>query len=323
MFKKLDLKIIVPAILGFSSMLASAQDQTPIRILIGFAAGGNGDIIARMMAEELRPILGRNVIVENKPGALGRLAAQALKSSPADGTSYLLAPDSWAIFPTITTPEAQLRYNLKTDFAPVGRIVSFPLGFFVPESSNIHSLKEYVEKAKANPSMALYGSSGSGGVTEFLGTLMSKEFGVKMTVVPFKGGGEVKANLMGGQLPAGTMVAGDGLSDAGGKIRPLGFFVEERWALAPQVPTFKEQGFNIVNGGAFSGFWTQAKTPEVERKKMEDALKQVLSKPYVQERLAKIYVRADFADGKTLGQQVDKLIEYWTPIVKESGFKAP
>lgn len=321
MFKRSKLKFIIPAMLGLSGLLAQAQDSNTVRILLGFAAGGNGDIIARMMADELRPILGRNVIVDNKPGALGRLAAQALKSSAPDGTTYLLAPDSWAIFPTITTPESQLRYSLKNDFAPVARIVSFPLGLFVPESSNINSLKDYVEKAKANPALAMYGSSGSGGVTEFLGTVMTKEFGVKMNVVPFKGGGEVKSNLMGGQLPAGIMVAGDGLSDTGGKIKPLGFFVEERWSIAPQVPTFKEQGFNIVNGGAFSGFWTHAKTPEAERKKMEDALRQVLAKPAVQERLARIYVRADFADGKALGQQVDKLIHYWTPIVKESGFK--
>lgn len=322
MFKKPTLKFILPVMLGLSSFMAHAQDPHTIRILIGFAAGGNGDILARLMADELRPILGRNVIVDNKPGALGRLAAQALKAAPADGTTYLLAPDSWAIFPTITTSEAQLRYNIRTDFAPVARIVSFPLGFFVPESSNIKNLKEYVEKVKANPGSGLYGSSGTGGVTEFLGTVMTKEFGTKMTVVPFKGGGEVKSNLMGGQLPAGIMVAGDGLSDNGGKIRPLGFFVEERWSLAPQVPTFKEQGFNIVNGGAFSGFWTQAKTPEAERKKFEEALKQVLSKPAVQERLAKLYVRADFADGKALGQQVEKLITYWTPIVKETGFKS-
>ncbi len=321
MFKKSLKKIIIPALLGVASLLASAQEQPPIRILIGFAAGGNGDILARVMAEELRPILGRNVIVENRPGAGGRLAAQALKTNPADGTSYLLAPDSWAIFPTITTSEATLRYNYRTDFAPVARIVSFPLGLFVSESAGINTLKEYVDRARANPNLAVYGSSAAGGITEFLGLVMSKEFGFKMNLIPFKGGGEVKTNLIGGQIPVGIMVAGDGLSDTGGKIKPLGFFVEQRSPMAPNVPTFKEQGFNIVNGGAFSGFWTNAKTPESERKKMEDALRQVLAKPSVQERLVALQVRADYADGRALGQQVDRLISYWTPIVKESGFK--
>lgn len=319
--KKIKLKIIIPAILGFTCMLAHSQENNPVRIIIGFAAGGNGDIIARMLAEELRPVLGRNVIVENKPGAGGRLAAQTLKSAAHDGSNYMLAPDSWAVFPTILNTEAQLRYNYKSDFSPVARIVSYPLGLFVSESTGVNTLKEYVEKAKADPGIALYGSSGSGSITEFLGIVMSKEFGFKMTVVPFKGGGDVKSNLMGGQVPAGVMTPGDGLADVGGKIKPLGFFVEERWSIAPQVPTFKEQGFNIVNGGAFSAFWTHAKTPEAERNKMEEALKKVLSKPSVQERLAKIYVRADFAEGKVLGQQVDKLITYWTPIVKESSLK--
>lgn len=322
MLKSLKLKIFIPAILGLSAGVAGAQNSHPVRIIIGFAAGGNGDIIARMLASELRPILGRNVIVENKPGAGGRLAALQLKSAPADGSNYLLAPDSWSIFPSILQNENQLKYNINKDFSPVARIVSYPLGLFVSESAGVHTLKEYIEKAKINPGIASYGSSGSGSITEFLGIVMSKEFGFKMTVIPFKGGSEVKANLMGAQISAGIMTPGDGLSDVGGKIKPLGFFTPTRWSIAPEIPTFKEQGIDIVNGGAFSAIWTSAKTPEAERKKMESAIKQVLSKPDVQERLAKIYVRADFADGPALGEQVNKLITYWTPIVESSGIKS-
>ncbi len=322
MSKVFKLKVLIPALLGLGFTMAHAQNANPVKIIIGFAAGGNGDIIARMLASELRPILGRNVIVENKPGAGGRLAALQLKTAPADGSNYLLAPDSWSIFPTILQNESQLRYNLKKDFAPVARIVSYPLGLFASEGAGVNNIKEYIEKAKANPALASYGSSGSGSITEFLGIVMSKEFGFKMTVVPFKGGSEVKANLMGSQIAVGIMTPGDGLADVGGKIKPLGFFTSTRWSVAPDVPTLKEQGFDIVNGGAFSAIWTSAHTPEVERKKMEDAIKQVLGKPDVQERLAKIYVRADFADGHAVGDQVNKLINYWTPIVESSGFKS-
>lgn len=318
MFKKMTIKYMVPAMLGMVTMAAQAQE--PIRVVIGFAPGGNGDIIARMLAEELRPILDRNVIVENKPGAGGRLAAQHLKSSPADGTTYLLAPDSWSIFPTIHYSETELRYSLKNDFAPVARIVSYPLGFFAAKSTGITNLKEFVEKAKQDPSLTMYGSSGSGSITEFLGLVMTKEFGVKMTVVPFRGGSEVRTNLMGSQLSVGIVTPGDGL-ESNGRIQPLGFMVPERWAIAPDVPTFKEQGFDVVNGGSFSAFWTHAKTPEAERLKMEQALKQVLNNPKVKAQLAKIYVQADFADGQALGKQVFDLIDYWTPIVKASGFK--
>lgn len=322
MFKKYKAKLLTVVAMtvcsAFGSIQAHAQDQSPVRIIIGFAAGGNGDIIARMMAEELRPILGRSVIVENRPGALGRLAAQALKASPGDGTSYLLAPDSWAIFPTILNTESQLRYNYQQDFKPVARIVSYPLGFFVSEKLEVNTLAEYVAKAKKDPSLAMYGSSGTGGITEFLGTVMTQEFGFKMGQIPFKGGGEIKTNLMGGQISAGLMTPGDGLSEVGSRIKPLGFLVEERWEIAPDIPTFKEQGYNITNGGAFSGFWTTAKTPESERKKMEEALKEVLSKPHVKEKLANIYVKADFGDGKTLGDTVNHLIDYWTPITQKS-----
>lgn len=125
---------------------------------------------------------------------------------------------------------------------------------------------------------------------------------------------------MGNQLSVGIVTPGDGL-ESNGRIQPLGFMVPERWAIAPDVPTFKEQGFDVVNGGAFSAFWTHAKTPEAERLKMEQALKQVLNNPKVKAQLAKIYVQADFADGQALGKQVFDLIDYWTPIVKASGFK--
>lgn len=322
MSKVFTSKVLISALLGLSASMAQAQNSNPVRIIIGFAAGGNGDVIARMLANELHPIIGRNVIVENKPGAGGRLAALHLKSAPADGSNYLLAPDSWSIFPTILQTESQLRYNLQKDFAPVARVASYPLGLFVSESAGVNNLKEYIEKAKVNPAIASYGSSGSGSITEFLGTVMSKEFGFKMTVIPFKGGSEVKANLIGSQIPVGIMTAGDGLADVGGKIKPLGFFTPSRWSIAPDVPTFKEQGYDIVNGGSFSAIWTSAKTPEVERKKMEDAIKQVLAKPDVQEKLAKIYVRSDFADGRVLGDQVAKMIKYWTPIVESSGIKS-
>lgn len=322
MIKNFTIKYMMPAVMGLAAVGAHAQttSQEPIRIVVGFAAGGNGDIIARLLAEELRPVMGRNVIVENKPGAGGRLAAQHLKASPADGSMYLLAPDSWSIFPTIHYSEKELRYSLKDDFAPVARIVTYPLGLYAAKSSGITNLKELIAKAKQDPSVTMYGSSGSGSITEFLGLVMTKEFGVKMTVVPFRGGSEVRTNLMGGQLQVGIVTPGDGL-EADGRIQPLGFMTPERWDLAPQVPTFKEQGFNVVNGGSFSAFWTHAKTPEAERKKMEEGLKQVLSTPKVKEQLAKIYAKADFADGATMGKEVFGLIDYWTPIVKESGFK--
>lgn len=311
----MKIKAIIFATAMAATSASMAQEHQTIKILIGYAAGGNGDLIARILAEELRPILSKNVIVENKPGANGRIAAIELKNSPADGSYYLFAPDSWAIFPTIMNSEKQLRYNIKTDFTPVARIVSYPLGLFASSNISANSIKEYVSYLKENPMMAAYGSSASGGVSEFLGKVMSKEFGIEMRHIPFKGGSESRQNLLAGQIPAAIMTPGDGLMESQGKIKPLGFFTSERWPLAPDIPTFKEQGFPIVNGGAFSAFWTSSATPIKEREKMQNSLKKVLAKKHVQEKLAKIYAYADFAEGDTVAREVDSLLKYWGPIV--------
>lgn len=320
MLKNLVSKWLPVAALTMSAFAVQAQEQ-PVKMMVGFAPGSSGDIILRILAEELRPILGRTVLVENRPGAGGRLAAQALKTATGDSNTYLLAPDSWAVFPTLLYTEEQLRYSIQKDFAPVARIVSYPLALFTSDKMGVNTLAEYLEKAKKDPSLGMYGSSGSGSITEFLGIVMSKEFGVPMNVVPFKGGSEVKTNLIGNQVPVAVMTAGDGVADNNPRVKPLGLFVSERWSLAPNIPTMKEQGYNITQGAAFSGVWTTNKTPEAERKKMEQAIQTVLTKPEVQARLTKLFVQADFAKGEDLGKQVQDLWAYWGPIVKESGFK--
>lgn len=299
-----------------SSQVFADDGQQTVKIFMGFAAGGNGDLIARLLAEELRPLLGKNVIVENRPGAAGRIAALALKNSPPDGNHFMLQPDSWALFPTLLNTEQQLKYSLKNDFTPVARIVTYPLGFFVSSDLKVNNLKEYIEKTKQDPKLAVYGSSGSGGISEFLGKVMSQEVGVKITHIPFKGGSESRQQLLAGQIPAAIMTPGDGLGDSNGKIKPIGFFTPERWSLAGDIPTMKEQGYALENGGAFSAIWASAQTPAAARQKMQDALHTVLQKPSVHERLARIHAKADFAEGAAVQQEIDHLLAYWAPIVK-------
>jgi len=319
--KRSTLKKLAIAALSLSSFAVSAQDQSPIRMLVGFAAGGNVDHVARLLAEELRSQLGRNVLVENRPGAGGRLAAQLLKAAPGDGNTYMLSPDSWAVFPTITMTEAQLRYNYARDMAPVARVASYPLVFLASASSGVTSLSDYAQKVKTDPSLAMYGSSGAGSITEFLGVLLSRELGTKLTVVPFKGGSEVMTMLMGGQVKVGIMSPSDVLSENNKKIRPLGFISEKRSALAPNIPTLAEQGIKVTQGSAFLGMWASSKTPESERAKMGLAIKAVLEHPGFKQKLAAAYVEADYGDAKELDKQVRGLIDYWKPVLEESGFK--
>lgn len=312
-------------VLAVASLLASAgamaQTKPPIKILVGFVPGGTSDTVARMLAEELRVSLKRNVLVENKPGVGGRLAAEALKAAPADGTTYLFSPDSWAIFPTLLVPEASLRYNYLEDMAPVARVISYPLGLYASKAAGVKNLKEYVALAKTKPELTLYASAGAGSITEFLGLVMSKQFGVKMTVVPFKGAADVKTALIGGQAPVGIMAPGDILQYTDDRVVPLGFMTKKRWSVAPQIPTMAEQGFDVTQGEAFMALWASSKTPKSERQAMEDAVRKILEKQEFKDRLVKSTVAADFAGAAELDKQVRQLLAFWAPLIKESGFK--
>jgi len=298
-----------------------AQDTAPIRIFVGFVPGGTTDIVARMLAEELRQELGRAVLVENKPGVSGRLAAEALKNAPADGSAYMFAPDSWAVFPTLLVPEAALRYNYFEDMAPVARVISYPLGLYASKSAGVKNVQEVIAQAKARPESAMYASAGTGGISELLGLLLTRSFGVKLTTVPFKGAADVKAALLGGQVPLGIMAPADILRYTDDKIVAIGFMSSKRWSVAPQIPTLAEQGFNVTQGDAFMGLWASSRTPKAQRQLMEYAVRKILGKPEFHERLIQKTLEPSFAGAAELDQQVRQLIMFWGPILKEAGGK--
>lgn len=304
-------------LLATASHYAAASSTAPVRLLVGFVPGGTSDTVARLLADELRGELGRNVMVENKPGAGGRIAAEVLKSSAPDGTTYMFAPDSWAIFPTLLLPESTLRYSYIKDMAPVAKVISYPLGFYGSQMSGAKNLKDFVELAKKNKDLTLYASAGTGSITEFLGILMSEKFGVKMTVVPYKGAGEVKTALLGNQVAAGIMAPGEILQfTKDGKITPFGFMTKERWSVAPNIPTLREQGFDVTQGEAFMGVWASAKTPANEREKMELAIKNIVAKESFRQKVLKASVQPDFAGSRELDQEVKGLLDFWRPLVK-------
>lgn len=298
-----------------------AQDTAPIRIFVGFVPGGTTDIVARLLAEELRQELGRNVLVENKPGVSGRLAAEALKKAPPDGSAYMFAPDSWAIFPTLLVPEASLRYNYFEDMAPVARVISYPLGLYASKSAEVKNAQEVIALAKARPESAMYASSGTGGISELLGLLLTRSFGVKLTTVPFKGSADVKAALLGGQVPLGIMAPADILRYTDDKIVPIGFMSSKRWSVAPQIPTLAEQGFDVTQGDAFMGLWASSRTPKGQRQQMENAVRKILAKLDFREKLVQKTLEPSFASAGELDQQVRQLITFWGPVLKEAGVK--
>jgi tripartite-type tricarboxylate transporter receptor subunit TctC len=313
---------LLAALLGLSMTAGAQQSDAPIRILVGFPPGGSTDTVARVLASKLALELKQPIVIENKPGAGGRLAAQALKASAPDGLSYMIAPNATPVFQTLLYPPATLRYDMLKDFVPVAVIVTYPLALAVGAETGVGSAKEYAAWVKAHPEKASFGTAGAGGQTHFTGIQLGKAIGATLQVVPYRGNGPLVTDLLGGQVPAGIMTAGDIMAyKSAGKVRIVGVFGDRRSPLMPDVPTFKEQGVDIDAGDAWTGMWAPANTPNGQIERMQKALQQVLEQPEIRDLLShKATLNPDFRPGQEMDKLQRKELAYWAPIIKASGF---
>jgi tripartite-type tricarboxylate transporter receptor subunit TctC len=299
-----------------------AQEKPPIKLLVGFPPGGASDNIARLMAEKLREQLKQAVVVENRPGIGGRLAAEAVRNAPADGLTYMVAPNATLVFQHLTYPVSVLRYDMSTDFVSVAQLTSYPMAMVVNSSTGVKSAKEYVAWAKANPSQTNFGTAGAGGDTHFNGLQFGKIAGVPMTVVPYRGNGPLTIDLVGGQILTGIMVAGDALQYMrAGKLQAIGIFASKRSPLVPDVPTMQEQGFDTGGSNGWMGVWGPAKAPKAEVERIAAAIKSVLDQPEVKELLVSKFLQvSDFKNGAEVDKQLQAELTHWGPVIKASGF---
>jgi tripartite-type tricarboxylate transporter receptor subunit TctC len=314
--------VILAATIGACSGAAFAQEKGPIKLLVGFPPGGASDNLARLLAEKLREPLKQQVIVENRPGIGGRLAAEAVKNAPADGLTYMVAPNATLVFQHLTYPVSVLRYDMTTDFVSVAQLTSYPMAMVVNSSIGVKTAKEYVAWAKANPSLTNFGTAGAGGDTHFNGLQFGKIAGVPMTVVPYRGNAPLTVDLVGGQIMTGVMVAGDALQHIrSGKLTAIGVFSSKRSALVPEVPTMPEQGFDTGGSNGWMGVWGPAKAPKAEVERIAAAIKQVLESPEVKELLVSKFLQiSDFKTGAEVDKQLRSELSHWGPVIKASGF---
>ena len=303
-----------------ASLAVHAQQET-IKLLVGFPPGGSTDTLARLMADKLGPLLKQPVVVDNKPGAGGRIAAQVLKASAPDGLTYMVAPNATPVFQALLYPVSVLRFDVLQDFTPVGMLASYPLALAVSPHVPAKTAAEYVQWLKANPAKTSFGTAGAGGQTHFSGVQFGKATGLDMQVVPYRGNGPLITDLVGGQVPAGVLTAGDILpQQKAGRVKALGVFGAKRSPLLPDVPTFVEQGINVDTGDAWTGVWAPAKTPKAQLERMQRALKEVLALPEVRESMQKLAFTPDFRPGEEVDAIERKELAYWGPIIKASGF---
>ncbi|PRD65390.1 Bug family tripartite tricarboxylate transporter substrate binding protein [Malikia granosa] len=294
----------------------------PIRILVGFPPGGATDAIARAVADKLPTLLGQPVIVDNKPGVGGRMAADMLLAAPADGLTFMVAPNATPTFQMLVFKD-QLKWNILKDFVPVASFASYPLGMGVATKLGVNNAREFVEWVRKNPGKASYGTPGLGGQNAFLGVQFAKAAGIELPVTPYKGSPPMVTDLVGGHVPSAiSLLDGMMAHHRAGKIRIIGVFSKERSPLMPDIPTFAEQGIDVTSGEGWTGIWAKAGTPKAEVQRMEKAIQQVLQLPEVKEVMSqRLLVHPVFRNGAELDALQRAELAHWEPIIKASGFK--
>lgn len=300
---------------------AQAQGSQPARILVGFAPGGTLDSIARMLADKLREPLGNTVIVDNKPGAGGRIAVDLLKAAPTDGSVAMMCPDFLStIYPLVYT---KLNYDPDVDMVQVSTVAESAMALAVPAASPAKTFAQYVEWARANPDKAQFGHGALGGPTYLLGLMIGKEMGAKLTDVPFSGAAAMMPGLVGNQFSAGTAYVGDFVEyHKGGRIRVLATSGTQRSPLLPDVPTFTELGYKNLTASSIFSVCLPKNTPAAVVQKWNAAITTALSDKTLQDKIATLNFTAGASTPAETQQKNRALRAFWEPTVKASGFKA-
>jgi tripartite-type tricarboxylate transporter receptor subunit TctC len=315
------LALACTAVLALAAAPAFAQVDKPVRLLVGFAPGGSADIAARQLADRIKDDLHQPVIVENRPGAGGRLAAEVVRNSPADGSVLMLTP----IVVTVLAPLvfSKLPYDPIADFAPVAQVANFQFALSVNASHPAKNVNELIAWYKANPAKANFGSPAPGSLPHFFGVMIAKGAGIELVHVPYNGGGPMMNALMGEQITAAidTLVEQVELHRAG-KVRILATSGTSRSPLLPEVPTFTESGLVGVEGTAWFGVYAPAKTPEATVRQLNAAINKALANAELRERLTRLGLEPAGGTPADLAARMAQDAARWAPVVKASGFRA-
>jgi tripartite-type tricarboxylate transporter receptor subunit TctC len=261
---------------------AAAQDKPPLRILVGFPPGGSADVLARLIGEAVKDDFG-TVIVDNKPGAGGRLALNLTKAAKPDGHTVIVLPSGpMVLFPHVYK---KLEYDAVRDFTPISQIARFQFGVVAGPASGVKTVAEMVAKAKADPRGATYGTPGQGTLPHFMGVLMEQSTGASFTHVPFQGGAPANTALLGGHIGYKFDVVSETAQlHKDGKVRIIAVTGTSRDPQVPEVPTLKEAGVNMEATAWFAMYGPAGMAPDVLAR-LERAVSAAVKKPAMQDKL--------------------------------------
>lgn len=301
--------------------LAAAQPaKPPVKILVGFPAGGGTDAIARILAESMKDSLGTSVVVENKAGAGGQIAAQTLKTSPADGTTVFLTHDhSVSIIPLVMKNAG---FDPAKDFTPVAGFATFVNALAVSGGTPAKNYKDYVAWVKGQGGKGNVGIPAPASVPEFLVKVIGQKSQVDLVSVPYRGSAPMMGDMLGNQIAAGVGSIPDFIENhKAGKLHVVAVMGKERQPVMPEVPTFAELGISGFEDVPYYGIFAPAGTPKAALDPIAAAVAKAIQQPAIRDRLTAMGLNVGFMSGEQLGQRESAYRQTWARIIKDSGFQ--
>jgi tripartite-type tricarboxylate transporter receptor subunit TctC len=313
------LRTLIGAVALFLSLSAAAQDKT-LKFVLAYPPGASSDLLTRLLAEKMRPALGMNTVVENRTGAAGIVGTEAVKNAPADGGTILLTP----LAPMVAFPHSHgdaVRYDPFKDFAPVAHICDFQLAMVVNAELPAKTIAEYVALVKKDPKVGDYASAGAGSLPHYLGVMFAKTAGIEMIHVPYRGTAPALQALAAGDVKAAMFVLADALTMVrSGKARLLAVAGAKRAALMPEVPTFKELGFDL-EASAWYALFAPAGTPKDLIDRYAKAAIDAVRSPDMKQRLEQMGLEPTGLPPAELARILRNDYDKWGPVIRASGFK--
>lgn len=299
---------------------ADNYPSRPIKLIVPFGAGGSTDIVARLLADKMGPILGQAVVIENKGGAGGSIGAAEIAKSAPDG--YIIGMATVSTHGSNPAIMSKLPYDARKDFAPITNVMAVPSVFVVHPSVPANTMQEFIALAKKEPGKYSFASPGTGS----LGHANIENFmnlaGIELLHVPYKGAGQALNDALGGQVNAMTDNLSSSLTNIkAGKLRPLAVLGLKRAEVLPDVPTYTELGFPEMGDGGWFGLVAPAGTPKPIIDKLNAAAHQVMQDPDFQKKQKEIAGEGMGNSPEEFAKQIDAAIERYTAVAKRANIR--
>ncbi len=319
--RSLRAALALAAVTATAGLAQAQQSGAPIRLLVGFPAGAGTDAIARMLGEKLKDELGAPIVVDNRAGAGGQLAAQVLKAAPADGHTLFLTHDhSISILPQVVKNPG---FDPATDFVPVAGFATFANVLAVSGATPARTFDEYVKWVKTQRGgKETIGVPAPGSIPQFLVQLIGDKYKLDLQAAPYRGSAPMTADMLGNQIGAGIASVPDFIENhRAGKLRIVAVIGARRQPLLPAVPTFTELGFPNLDDYPYYGVFAPVGTPQPVIDRFGAALQKVLAMPDIKEKLTTLGLNVAYEPQGQFAGRVRTYTQTWERIIKASGFK--